>query len=93
MDLLDFHIGLEFWAWDNRYRCTDVGTRVVVAIRVDSVRVASLNIETRETNERVVDGAEAQSRGIFNGPPYGVIEIVFDEDELEQCSLTPEGDG
>ena len=35
MDHSDFHIGLEFWASGRRWRCTDVGKRTVVAIRID----------------------------------------------------------
>lgn len=31
----DFKIGLEFWMSGARWRCTDVGSRVVVAIRLD----------------------------------------------------------
>jgi hypothetical protein len=33
--LSDFHIGLEFWMSGSRWRCTDVGTRVVIAIKLD----------------------------------------------------------
>lgn len=35
MELSDFHIGLEFEMSDARWRCTDVGSRVVVAIKLD----------------------------------------------------------
>ena len=31
----DFQIGTEFICGGNRYRCTDVGTRVIVAISLD----------------------------------------------------------
>jgi hypothetical protein len=31
----DFHIGCEFTTGTGRWRCTDVGTRTVVAIRLD----------------------------------------------------------
>jgi hypothetical protein len=31
----DFKIGLEFWMSGSRWRCTDVGSRVVVAIKLD----------------------------------------------------------
>ncbi len=31
----EFHIGLEFMSATGRWRCTDVGTRVVVAIKLD----------------------------------------------------------
>ena len=35
MQLGDFKIGLEFTMSGERWRCTDVGTRVAVAIRLD----------------------------------------------------------
>jgi hypothetical protein len=31
----DFKVGLEFWMSGSRWRCTDVGSRVVVAIKLD----------------------------------------------------------
>jgi hypothetical protein len=31
----DFAIGLEFWMSGFRWRCTDIGTRVVIAIKLD----------------------------------------------------------
>ncbi len=31
----DFHIGREFMAATGRWRCTDVGTRTIAAIRLD----------------------------------------------------------
>jgi hypothetical protein len=35
MLLSDFYIGLEFWMSGSRWRCTDVGSRVVLAIKLD----------------------------------------------------------
>ena len=35
MDHTAFVIGLEFWKSGARWRCTDVGTRTVVAIKLD----------------------------------------------------------
>ena len=31
----EFHVGLEFFTAAGRWRCTDVGTRVIVAIQID----------------------------------------------------------
>ena len=31
----DFRIGLEFYTASGKWRCTDVGTRVIVAIKLD----------------------------------------------------------
>lgn len=62
----DFSIGLDFYTATGRWRCTDVGTRVIVAIRLD-----------------------ASDASWYVGPPYAVAESVFDEYDLEGCSLEP----
>ena len=31
----DFHIGMEFWTETGRWRCTDVGTRTICAIKLE----------------------------------------------------------
>ena len=35
MKKTDFHIGLEFYTASGKWRCTDVGTRVIVAVKLD----------------------------------------------------------
>lgn len=90
MDRVSFHIGLEFWSDGRRYRCTDVGSRVVVAIRVDSAEIATSDGVTLTT--RKMSGEQADAEGWFSGPPYGVLEQVFDEDDLEGCSLKQTSD-
>ena len=85
MDRASFHIGLEFWSDGRRYRCTDVGSRVVVAIRVDCAQIMTFEAGSHTT--RQISGEQADAEGWFSGPPYGVVERVFDEDDLEGCSL------
>lgn len=80
MRIDEFRIGGEFACGGRRYRCTDVGSRVVAAIRVDSVEVGSSGGQ-----RRTLDRAEAQAEGWFNGPPYAVAEMLFDEDDREGC--------
>lgn len=84
MDLSQFRIGGEFMCDGKRWRCTDVGTRVVVAIRVDEATIARKSGDSPVTI-RIVSGAEADAAGHFNGPPYGTVERVFDEDDREIC--------
>jgi hypothetical protein len=67
MKLSDFFIGREFMTATGRWRCTDVGTRTIAAIRLD------------------LDHDPAW----YNGPPYAVVELVFDEDGIEGCSPAP----
>jgi hypothetical protein len=78
----DFEIGAEFWCSDRQWRCTDIGTRIITAIRIDSVNVGG-------TKPHVLDRAAAEAEGWFNGPPYAVAESVFDEDSQKGCTLTP----
>jgi hypothetical protein len=75
MNAKDFTIGKEFICDGGVYRCTDVGSRIVIAIRVDCV----------ETNHGILTREEGEAQGWFNGPPYAVAERVFDEDDLEVC--------
>lgn len=88
MKLQEFRIGTEFLCSDRCWRCTDIGTRVVVAIRVDEVscKTTRNGIMSSET----LDGSAAEAAGWFNGPPYGVSEAVFDEYDQAGCEPVPE---
>ena len=84
----DFHIGLEFFTGGGKWRCTDIGTRVIVAISLeprDSVRM------TRDENGQWHEEhyISTDPRDLL-GPPYSVVEHVFDEYGLEGCYLTAE---
>lgn len=81
-------IGMEFMSGGRRWRCTDVGTRTIVAIRVDPVEIVSVG-EDGGQSTRTMTKAEAEAEGWFSGPPYGVAEFVFDEDDLEACEPVP----
>ena len=78
----DFEIGKDFYTQVGRWRCTDKGTRTVVAIFVSKVQL-------RHSEYEFLDYEEASKQGWFNGPPYTVLEDVFDENDFEGCSLTP----
>jgi hypothetical protein len=86
MQLSEFKIGGTFWCSGRQWRCTDIGTRTAIAIRIDSVDVGSANPEL----QRTLSQAEAEADGWFNGPPYAVAEVVFDEDDLPARSLSHE---
>jgi hypothetical protein len=62
----DFRIGLEFYTATGRWRCTDVGTRVIAAIQLNQ-----------------------EDPSWYAGPPYAVVEWVFDEYDFGGCSLDP----
>ena len=82
MELSDFLIGGTFWTQHGAFRCTDVGTRVVVAVKLgprEIGRAQKVDGELRIT-KRIDDDASW-----LNGPPYAVEEVVFDENELLGC--------
>jgi hypothetical protein len=62
-----FEIGTEFMTAAGRWRCTDVGTRTIAAIRLD------------------LD----HDPWWYSGPPYPIVEHVFDEDGMEGCDPAP----
>ncbi|MCW6037448.1 hypothetical protein K4A83_14370 [Spirulina subsalsa FACHB-351] len=62
----DFFVGCEFRTDGGVWRCTDIGTRTIIAIRI----------------------SDYDDTSWFNGPPYAVCETVFDENDLEACTLT-----
>ncbi len=83
MKITDFSIGTEFVLSGKTYRCTDVGNRVVVAIRIDEVIVTVK--DGNAVSQTVLSRQEAEQQGWFDGPPYRVAEHVVDEDDLEIC--------
>jgi hypothetical protein len=91
----DFKIGGHFYSGRSdgrlrKWRCTDVGTRVVVAIRVDSAVIHEYDFAAKKNAPRIVSEAEAERLGWFNGPPYAGVEYIFDEDDFEGCALSPD---
>lgn len=59
----DFAIGEEFLTASETWRCTDIGTRTIIAIKI----------------------SDQDDTSWFNGPPYAVVEMVFDENDLGGC--------
>lgn len=80
----EFKIGGTFRCGARLWRCTDIGTRTIVAIRIDRVEVGDF-----PTGHRTLSGAEAEAERWFKGPPYAVAESVFDENDLDGCSPGP----
>lgn len=79
----EFEIGARFKAGGRTFLCTDVGTRVVVAVPVEAVVGSSAGGTQR------LDEAETQEKGWLNGPPYAVQELVFDENDMPACERLP----
>lgn len=67
MEHSEFQIGLEFWCGKRRWRCTDVGTRTVVAIRVHPVEMTTVQAGgTKEHETPTYEQADAMAW--FDGP-------------------------
>jgi hypothetical protein len=90
MEHQDFQIGVEFWSGGKRWRCTDVGTRVIVAISLEPHEVVEIDFHAGGREERRY---ETNDPSWHNGPPYPIVEHVFDEDGIEDCSMVPEEHG
>jgi len=86
-----FHIGLEFWCGGKRWRCTDVGSRVAVAISLEPHEVVEIERVEGHQGEVRERRFMTEDPSWLNGPPFAVAEIVFDEYSMEGCSLTAEG--
>jgi hypothetical protein len=82
----DFHIGTEFFTGAGKWRCTDVGTRVIVAISLEPREMVRVHYdENGERNEERFISTDPRD---LLGPPYSVGECVFDEHDLEGCYAT-----
>jgi hypothetical protein len=85
----EFRIGMEFWCGGRRWRCTDVGTRTVVGVCLESHEVVTVTGDVGAggtTTTRTITTDDSW----FAGPPYAVPEEVFDEQSIEGCSLSPD---
>ncbi len=76
----DFSIGLEFKTETGLWRCTDVGTRTIIAIHLSRVEVTTQSDDGPLTSKVV-----SNDPSWFNGPPYAVAEQVFDEHDIATC--------
>jgi hypothetical protein len=93
MKLTDFRIGQEFYCAGKRWRCTDVGSRVVVAICLEPHEVVSITDADTDPSARRDYRHVTDEPSWFDGPPFAVIEEVFDEHSIQACSLAPSGEG
>ncbi|MBI3560171.1 MAG: hypothetical protein HY080_00425 [Gammaproteobacteria bacterium] len=85
MKLSDFSIGCEFVCADKRWRCTDVGTRVVVAICLEPGQISRYRPGYQQDPAVAVERLQSNDPSWFKGPPYAISEIVFDEYDHPAC--------
>ncbi len=92
MEHVEFAIGLEFWCGGKRWRCTDVGIRVIVAISLEPHEVVSVEVDPSDKSKRTERRYVTEDPRWFHGPPYGIVEHVFDEDSQVGCSIDRDHD-
>ena len=86
----EFRIGLEFWCGGKRWRCTDIGSRVVVAICLEAHEVIEVENPAEQWGKVQERPYITDDPSWLAGPPYAVVEHVFDESSIQGCSLVPE---
>lgn len=86
----EFFIGLNFWCGGTRWHCTDVGSRVAVAVSLEPREMVRVDIDPNDKSKRTETRFMSDDPRDLNGPPYGIVEHVFDEYDIEACSLTPD---
>lgn len=88
MEREEFKIGQDFWCGNKRWRYTDIGSRVIVAICLEPHEtVTSLPDEQHGSLHREVRSISNDPTW-FDGPPYAVVETVFDGHDMEGCVST-----
>jgi len=86
MERKDFAIGQEFWCGGKRWLCTDIGSRVIVAICLEPHEIITSLPGEQPGNPRREVRSITDDPKWFNGPPYAVVESVFDEYAMPGCS-------
>lgn len=81
MKLSDFHIGMEFWIGGRRWRCTDIGTRTIAGICLEEPTTRTVVVrDGPHTIYRREPVSPEERPSWHRGPPYAVVEYVFDEE-------------
>ncbi len=72
---------------EQKWLCTDIGTRTITVLRIDLVEVVIVQGTPRECKTLALSEDEARAEACFRGPPYGVAEVVIDEYDMPACSF------
>lgn len=93
MRLHEFRIGETFYFFEQKFRCTEIGSRTVLGIELTGYTDVFRFEDGREEVIGHITEEEAEKRGQFSGPPYGVCERVFDEVDLPACAYDKNQNG
>ena len=77
----NFVTGRAFATHHSLWRCTDIGTRTVVAIQLDRMEV--VEVKGGRQQQRVID--PRREPGWLSGPPYVAAEQVFNRCDFPAC--------
>jgi hypothetical protein len=86
----DFSIGVFFRCAEELWRCTDVGTRTVVAVQWTNTYLRMRSADTGQ--EYALLGPfdlRREKQDWTKGPPYLLAEQVFDENDFSAMELVP----
>jgi hypothetical protein len=83
MEFDQFKIGEEFWMSGKHYRCTDIGTRTIIAICIDLPLNIVTSVRGKISREQITSDRDAADW--FSGPPYAVPEIVICGYDFPAC--------
>lgn len=93
MEHSEFAIGRAFATRHSLWLCTDIGTRVVVAIRLDSAETVSVVVRGGKPGPETHAAIDPRvDTSWLNGPPYALAEAVFDEYDQGACLPVAEED-
>jgi len=88
----EFRIGQQFWCGGRRWRCTDIGSRVIAAICLEPHEAVTVERDEDNSANRREHRYMTNDPSWLIGPPYKVAEAVFDEYDIQGCSLTAHED-
>lgn len=84
----DIQIGTHFTTGERLFRCTDVGSRVIVAIPITQVEIV-----TERDGEKTKSAIDLRDQPHWGkGPSYAVAELVFDEDDYPAMVRVPDNE-
>ena len=91
----EFRLGDHFTTGPFLFRCTDVGSRTICAIRIDELALDGVSHSADGSPERIarrlVD-PRVEDSSWLSGPPYAVAELCFDEDDQLACEFVADPD-
>ena len=64
---------------------------MIVAISLEPRDIARLESDPTDAARRIQTRYVSTDPRDLNGPPYGIVESVFDEYDMEACSVEPPG--